>query len=292
MAKSKKSDRLGSGLAAIFGEDVNSVLEEIQNGSKSEQYGTKTVLNVHDIRSNPYQPRKTFDQKALEELAASIRENGVFTPILVRKSETGYQLIAGERRLRASILAEKEEIPAIVMDFDDKQMMEISLLENIQREDLNIIEEANGYSLLIEKLGYTQEQLADRLGKSRSHITNVLRLLKLPKEIIAYVQQGQLTMGHVKPLITLDQQRAVSIAQKAVKEGLSVRQVEALAADNQVKPKTKNTETTQNPYITDLQHEIETKLAAKVKIGTNSLAIFYQDEDDLNRILETLGLID
>ena len=185
MAKSKKTtDRLGSGLAAIFGEDVNSVLDEIQNSSKSDQYGTKTVLNVHDIRSNPYQPRKVFDQKALEELAQSIKENGVFTPILVRKSETGYQLIAGERRLRASIIAQKDEIPAIILDFNDKQMMEISILENIQREDLNIIEEANGYNLLIEKLGYTQEQLADRLGKSRSHITNVLRLLKLPKEII------------------------------------------------------------------------------------------------------------
>ena len=293
MAKSKKTtDRLGSGLAAIFGEDVNSVLDEIQNSSKSDQYGTKTVLNVHDIRSNPYQPRKVFDQKALEELAQSSKENGVFTPILVRKSETGYQLIAGERRLRASIIAQKDEIPAIILDFNDKQMMEISLLENIQREDLNIIEEANGYNLLIEKLGYTQEQLADRLGKSRSHITNVLRLLKLPKEIISFVQQDKLTMGHVKPLITLDKDKAIEIAQKAIKDGLSVRQVEALANDTTQPQQKKNNKVNKDPYITDLQHEIETKLAAKVKITSNSIEILYQDADDLNRILETLGLID
>lgn len=292
MAKSKKSsERLGTGLAAIFGEDVNSVLEEIQNGSKATEYGSKTVLNVHDIRSNPYQPRKTFNEESLNELAQSIKENGVFTPILVRKSISGYELIAGERRLKASIIAGKEDIPAIVMDFDDQQMMEISLLENIQREDLNIIDEANGYNKLIENLGYSQEQLANRLGKSRSHITNVLRLLKLPKEVLSLVESDQLTMGHVKPLITLDENKAIEIANKAVKEGLSVRQVEALANQSTIVNKKKETKKVDS-YVADLQNEISNKLSTKVKITNNSINISFQSQDDLNRILEILKLID
>lgn len=289
--KTKSNERLGSGLAAIFGEDVTSVLDEIQSGSKGDEYGTKTVLNVHDIRSNPYQPRKTFDENALNELAQSIKENGVFTPILVRKSVGGYQLIAGERRLKASIIAEKQEIPAIIMDFDDKQMMEISLLENIQREDLNIIEEANGYNMLIQNLGYTQEQLAERLGKSRTYVTNVLRLLKLPQDVLKLVEENKLTMGHVKPLITLPKEKISEIANKAVKEGLSVRQVELLASekkDNKIKKEAKATD----PYIKDIQQTLTSKFSTKVKVTDNSINISYHNADELNRILEILDVIE
>ncbi|MDO4377720.1 MAG: ParB/RepB/Spo0J family partition protein [Erysipelotrichia bacterium] len=289
--KTKNNERLGSGLAAIFGDDVNSVLDEIQNNAKNDEYGSKTVLNVHDIRSNPYQPRKTFDETALQELAQSIKENGVFTPILVRKSIGGYELIAGERRLKASIIAGKEEIPAIVMDFDDKQMMEISLLENIQREDLNIVEEANGYNKLIQNLGYTQEQLADRLGKSRTYVTNVLRLLKLPQDVLKMVEDNQLTMGHVRPLITLKPEKISEIALKAVKEGLSVRQVEQLAAEKKDTNKPIN-EKSKDPYIKDVQKTLAEKFSTKVKITANSINISYHNTDELNRILEILEVIE
>lgn len=167
---------LGKGLTNIFGQDVSRILDDIQNAGTAEGVSQQTNLPVSEIRPNPYQPRKIFEQSALEELADSIRQHGVFTPILVRKSIHGYDLIAGERRLRASKMAGRAEIPAIIVDFDEQQMMEISLLENIQREDLNVIEEARAYNELIKNLHYTQEQLAARVGKSREHITNLLRL--------------------------------------------------------------------------------------------------------------------
>ncbi len=291
MAKKKENkERLGTGLAAIFGDDLISVIDEIQSSVKADEYGRRVTLKLADIRSNPYQPRKSFDQQKLEELAQSIRENGVFTPILVREATGGYELIAGERRVRASVLANKEEIPAIIMDFNDGQMMEISLLENIQREDLNILEEASGYQKLIETLGYTQEQLANRIGKSREHVSNTLRLLRLPEDVQKLVEEKKLSMGHVRCLITLDDKTISEIAHKAVREGLSVRQVEALAsAKKSLKPtKTK----VEDPYIVDLQNSLQRKFGSKVKITKNSINIFYQDTDELNRLLELLNIID
>ncbi|MDI9539973.1 MAG: ParB/RepB/Spo0J family partition protein [Bacillota bacterium] len=291
MAKKKENkERLGTGLAAIFGDDLISVIDEIQSSVKADEYGRRATLKLADIRSNPYQPRKSFDQQKLEELAQSIRENGVFTPILVREATGGYELIAGERRVRASVLANKEEIPAIIMDFNDGQMMEISLLENIQREDLNILEEASGYQKLIETLGYTQEQLANRIGKSREHVSNTLRLLRLPEDVQKLVEEKKLSMGHVRCLITLDDKTISEIAHKAVREGLSVRQVEALAsAKKSLKPtKTK----VEDPYIVDLQNSLQRKFGSKVKITKNSINIFYQDTDELNRLLELLNIID
>ena len=186
MAK-KSEARLGKGLAAIFGEDVSDVLEDIQQGKSDTHVSGRFEVPVDQVRPNPYQPRKTFDEQRLKELAQSIQQHGVFTPILVKKSVGGYELIAGERRLRASKMAGLENIPAIEMEFDDQQMMEIALLENIQREDLNVIEEAKAYEKMIGKLGYTQEELARRIGKSREHVANTLRLLRLPQKIQEYV---------------------------------------------------------------------------------------------------------
>ena len=177
MAK-KSEARLGKGLAAIFGEDVSDVLEDIQQGKSDTHVSGRFEVAVDDVRPNPYQPRKTFDKARLQELADSIRQHGVFTPILVKRSLGGYELIAGERRLRACRIAGLKKIPAIEMEFDDQQMMEIALLENIQREDLNAIEEAKAYEKLIQKVGYTQEELARRIGKSREHVANMMRLLK------------------------------------------------------------------------------------------------------------------
>ncbi|NMA15659.1 MAG: ParB/RepB/Spo0J family partition protein [Erysipelotrichia bacterium] len=291
MAKKKENkERLGTGLAAIFGDDVISVIDEIQNSARADEYGRRASLKLTDIRSNPYQPRKVFDQEKLEELAQSIRETGVFTPILVREATGGYELIAGERRVKASVLAGKEEIPAIIMDFNDTQMMEISLLENIQREDLNVLEEASGYKKLIKALGYTQEQLANRIGKSREHVSNTLRLLKLPKDVQKLVEENKLSMGHVKCLLTLDDKIISEIAHKAVSEGLSVRQVEALASDKKASKPVKTK--AEDPYLVDLQNSLQRKFGSKVKITKNSINIFYQDKDELNRLLELLDIID
>ena len=168
--------KLKKGLSEIFGDDIDSFLDDISNSSAKTKGASQSELKIKEIRPNPYQPRTEFDEQGLKELADSIRENGVFQPILVRKRKTGqgYELVAGERRLRASKLAGKDTIPAIITDFNDTQMMEISLLENIQRKDLTPIEEAQAYEQLIKKLGYTQDELAKRLGKSRSNVTNIL----------------------------------------------------------------------------------------------------------------------
>ncbi|MCF0115936.1 MAG: ParB/RepB/Spo0J family partition protein, partial [Erysipelotrichaceae bacterium] len=195
MAKKEKPSALGKGLSSIFGaevEDVEAFIGSIENGSVDA--GQKQVeIELTKIRPNPYQPRKTFDEKALKELAESIKEHGIFTPILVRKSVQGYEIIAGERRHRAAKLAGLTKVPCMVVEFNDTQMMEIALLENIQRENLNPIEEALAYQNLIQRLGYTQEQLAQRVGKSREYIANLMRLLKLPLPVQELVVKGKLT---------------------------------------------------------------------------------------------------
>ena len=205
----RDTNRLGKGLNSIFGQDVSKVLEDIQNGDVKTEKQEQTKINIDQIRPNPYQPRKVFDDTALQELSQSIKQHGVFTPILVKKSIQGYDLIAGERRLRASKLAGMSDIPAIIVDLNDQEMMEIALLENIQRENLNGIEEAKAYEQLIQRLNYTQEQLANRVGKSREHITNTLRLLKLPEDVQEYVVQKKLSMGHVRALIGLKDENMI-----------------------------------------------------------------------------------
>ena len=288
MPKDEKTG-LGSGLDALFGPDLTSIIEDIQNSAAGDDSTYRTSLNIADIHTNPYQPRRVFDQDKLNELAQSIKEHGVFTPILVRPSFDGYQLIAGERRLRAAQLAGNDTIPAIVMDFTDDQMMEISLLENVQREDLTAIEEANAYKQLIDNLHYTQEELGKRLGKSREHISNTLRLLKLPSHVQELISQGKLTMGQARPLITIeDEKQAGELADRIIAEGLSVRRVEKMIR-NLSKPLTRHL-----PYVNDsataavernLQHQLQTR----VKISRNAITISYSDVEDLNRILELIG---
>lgn len=232
----RDTNRLGKGLNSIFGQDVSKVLEDIQNGDVKTEKQEQTKINIDQIRPNPYQPRKVFDDTALQELSQSIKQHGVFTPILVKKSIQGYDLIAGERRLRASKLAGMSDIPAIIVDLNDQEMMEIALLENIQRENLNGIEEAKAYEQLIQRLNYTQEQLANRVGKSREHITNTLRLLKLPEDVQEYVVQKKLSMGHVRALIGLKDENMIrKIAKQAIDQGLSVRKIEQLVKDLQHK---------------------------------------------------------
>lgn len=288
----RDTNRLGKGLNSIFGQDVSKVLEDIQNGDVKTEKQEQTKINIDQIRPNPYQPRKVFDDTALQELSQSIKQHGVFTPILVKKSIQGYDLIAGERRFRASKLAGMSDIPAIIVDLNDQEMMEIALLENIQRENLNGIEEAKAYEQLIQRLNYTQEQLANRVGKSREHITNTLRLLKLPEDVQEYVVQKKLSMGHVRALIGLKDENMIrKIAKQAIDQGLSVRKVEQLVKDLQHK-KEPEKQVEENIFIKEAKNKLEEYFQTSVKVSEHSISIHYENEEDMNRILELLNLIE
>lgn len=292
MAKKENNARLGKGLSAIFGEDVSNVLEDIQQGKSEVHEDSKFEVDIKDVKPNPYQPRKNFDDAKIQELADSIKLHGVFTPILVKKAVKGYELITGERRLRASKLAGLKSIPAILMDFDDQQMMEIALLENIQREDLNAIEEAQGYEKLIKKLGYKQEELAHRIGKSREHVANMLRLLKLPKAVQQHVVNNELSMGHVRALLSLkDADLMEEVAQKAIQLHLSVRAVETLVKNmNEPKPEPEKKERDVN--LDQVEKRLQSRFGTKVKIDDKQIVIKYHGNDDLNRVLEMIGGLD
>lgn len=288
----RDTNRLGKGLNSIFGQDVSKVLEDIQNGDVKTDKQEQTKIMISQIRPNPYQPRKIFDDEALKELSQSIKQHGVFTPILVKKSIQGYDLIAGERRLRASKLAGMSDIPAIIVDLNDQEMMEIALLENIQRENLNGIEEAKAYEQLIQRLNYTQEQLANRVGKSREHITNTLRLLKLPEDVQEYVVQKKLSMGHVRALIGLKDENMIrKIAKQAIDQGLSVRKIEQLVKDLQHK-KEPEKQVEENIFIKEAKNKLEEYFQTSVKVSEHSISIHYENEEDMNRILELLNLIE
>ena len=281
------NSKLGSGLEAIFGSDINSILDDIQNGTEPEGVTTTNAsLKLTDIRPNPYQPREIFDEEKLNELAESIKEHGMFTPVLVRKVYDGYELVAGERRTKAAEIAGLMEIPAIIVDFNDDQMMEISLLENIQRENLSAIEEAKAYKNLIDKRGYTQEELGKRVSKSREHIANTLRLLFLPEKVQKMVESGTLSAGQARPLITVDSKDIDKLVDKVVKENLSARRVEKLVQDYK-KPPIKST-----PVISEAAQEYQKQLRhylqTRVRIDSNKITINYVDEDDLERIIKML----
>lgn len=295
MATSKKTKKLGKGLDAIFndgaqGADLQSVINAIEK--KAPQLA-QVQIPLKDIRPNPYQPRKHFDEEKLNELADSIREHGIFQPIIVKQSIKGYDIVAGERRFRAATIVNLEEVPAIIVDFTDQQMMEIALLENIQREDLNAIEEAQAYRSLMDKLKITQEELSKRVGKSRAHIANTVRLLKMPQKLQDYVLDGLLTMGHIKPLITIDDKKALEIADKAISNELSVREVEDIVKGVKLqdarKAKPKEEKPKEFTYVEGL---LRKKYRTKIKLADNSITIKYTDTNDLNRILELMGVIE
>ena len=273
-----KRRALGRGLEELFSSEVldySSVEKQIvEETSKDEIVNIK----LSELRSNPYQPRKIFDEKALEELANSIKEHGVFQPIIVKKSIKGYEIIAGERRVKASLMAGLTEIPAIVRDFNDTQMMEIALLENLQRENLTAIEEANAYKKLQDTLGLTQEQLANRLGKSRSHVTNMLGLLNLPETIQSDINDKKITMGHARVLSKLQDK-----VQQAELEELT--QAPKIIKTNPQKPKIR-----ENNEYSYLQEELSEKLGTKVIVKKNKLEISFVNGNDLNRLLELMHI--
>lgn len=289
-----KRRALGRGLEELFFNepiDYNKVEEKIITETPKEEI---TMVKLSELRSNPYQPRKVFDETALAELAASIKEHGVFQPIIAKKSIKGYEIIAGERRVKASIMAGLEEIPTIIRNFDDSQMMEIALLENLQREDLNSIEEATAYKKLIDALSLTQEQLAQRLGKSRSHITNMLGLLTLPIDIQKDVSEKKISMGHARVLSKLDnEQQQKELANRIVNEGLSVRSLEELTTSTEEYTRTNQVnkvKKSSNEYKY-LQDELCEKLGTKVKIKPNKIEINFVNSNDLNRLLEIMNII-
>lgn len=277
------SKRLGRGLDALL------PALDVHDDDKVVQ------IPLKELRTNPYQPRKHFSEDSIQELAASIREHGVIQPIIVRSVLRGYEIIAGERRYRAAKLCELDTIPAVVREFTDRQVMEIALIENIQREDLNAIEIAQAYRGLMEQFNYTQEELSAKVGKSRSHIANFLRLLQLPEEIKEHVSRGTLSMGHARALAGVKEDaKRKELAKLAVDHAWSVRQLEDavqqldVKGKGKAKPKAKK----RDPYIDELEERLREKFKTTVRIKANKdkgrIELVYFNKSDLERILEIL----
>ncbi|MGP4038981.1 ParB/RepB/Spo0J family partition protein [Gracilibacillus sp. D59] len=272
---------LGKGLDAFFPE-----IEETDSDKIEE-------VELQKCRPNPYQPRKVFEADAIEELKESIEQHGILQPLIVRKSIRGFEIVVGERRFRAAKEANLETIPVIIKDLTDEQMMELALLENIQREDLTPIEEATAYDRLINELGTTQDQLAKRLGKSRSHIANLVRLLSLPEDVMAQINHGALSMGHGRALLGLkDKTKIKPVVKRITTEKLNVRQVEALINElNYQQPKQKKKQK-KDIFITEKENHLKEYFGTNVKINKGKrkgkIEIEFFSEDDLNRILDKM----
>ena len=287
----QKNKALGRGLEQLFASEVLDFDSFESNILDSADQDDIKQIKLDDIRSNPYQPRKTFNEEALKELAESIKNYGVFQPIIVKKSIKGYDLVAGERRVKASKLAGLETIPAIIKDFSDDMMRESALLENLQRENLTAIELAWAYKGIIDSLHITQEELANKLGKSRSNITNVLGLLRLPKTVQDMVLEGKISMGHARELSKLeDKEQIIAYAKKIVDEDLSVRDVEKLTStslDKKVNPINRDKKVNEYKYV---EKELREILGTKVKIGNKKLEITFENNNDLDRILDIMNI--
>ena len=288
-----KKRALGRGLEQLFNNenlDVDALEKTIYETATNEEI---VELDLFDLRPNPYQPRKVFDDDALMELANSIKEHGVFQPIIVKKSIKGYEIIAGERRVRASKLAGLEKIPAINHDFTDEQMKEIAHIENLQRENLSSIEEAYAYKAMIENLHLTQEDLSKKVGKSRSHITNILGLLRLPAEVQKMVTLGKLSMAHARILSKLEnQEKIIELSNRVINDRISVRELEEMTTSNEVAKKVKITrrgssETSDYKYVEEILRD---KLDTKVRITDKKIEIRFTNTADLNRILDIINV--
>jgi ParB family transcriptional regulator, chromosome partitioning protein len=273
---------LGKGLDAFFPPDKEEVVEEV---------------SVKELRPNPYQPRKVFDNEAIAELKNSILEHGILQPIIVRKSIKGYEIVVGERRFRAAKEAKLEKVPVVVRKLSEQQMMELAVLENLQREDLSPIEEAAAYQLLMEKLSLTQEQLAKRLGKSRPHIANHVRLLSLPPQIQQLITDGKISMGHGRALLGLRKKDKLHLlVEKVLKEGLNVRQLEQLIQNinENVSRETKKPKQEKNVFIRAQESFLRERFGTTVNIKQNKgknkgkIEIEFLSNEDLERILELL----
>lgn len=280
------SRRLGKGLDALIPSLEISEEDQVVH------------IQLNELRPNPYQPRKNFEQESIDELRDSIREHGVIQPIIVRKSIKGYEIIAGERRFRASKAAGLQTIPAVIRQFSESQVMEIALIENLQRENLNALEIAHAYQKLMEKFNLTQEELAQKVGKSRPHVTNFLRLLHLPENVQAYVSRGTLSMGHARALLAVrDKKTLVRLAKKSIDENLSVRQLEMLVKqlesgplETKKKRKPKQNDIFLRQYEEKLQNTLGTSVKIKRGAKKGKIEIDFFTDEDLERIMQTLQI--
>ncbi|MGY4105088.1 ParB/RepB/Spo0J family partition protein [Ignavigranum ruoffiae] len=289
--KSKKRSGLGRGIDVLF-----EAYEETPNENEVVE-----EIALAEIRPNPYQPRKHFNEEALAELAESIKQSGVFQPVILRQSSIkGYELIAGERRVRASRMAGKTTIPAIIRQLDEERMIEIAVVENLQREDLSPLEEAEAYNVLMDKLNLTQVEVAERIGKSRPYIANYLRLLSLPEAVKTMVNQEELSMGQARTLLALkDKSQLSNLAKKVIKEKLTVRQLEDLVQQlNQKQEPRKEKKTKKTPtkpqHIIEIEQHIEEFLGTQTNISQRGnkgkIEIEFFSESDLMRILDILNI--
>ena len=286
-----KKRALGKGLEQLFNNenlDLNSFEKTVYETATNEEI---IEVNLDELRPNPYQPRKIFNDEALKDLSDSIKEHGVFQPIIIKKSIKGFEIIAGERRVRASKLAGLKKIPAIIRNLNDEQMMEIALLENLQRENLSSIEEAQAYKSMIESLNLTQEELSKKVGKSRSHITNILGLLRLPKEVQEMVANNKLSMGHARVLSKLESdEKIISMANEIIERKIPVRDLEKEKKKIEKKNKLSRhieSKSSEYKYVEELFRD---KLDTKVKIKDKKIQISFENNADLNRILEVLNI--
>ncbi len=290
-----KRKALGKGLEQLFNSEPLNI--DTLNNYEKEIVETTSIndiveIPIKDIRSNPHQPREYFDEEALKELSESIKDHGVIEPIIVKKSIKGYDLVAGERRTKAAQLAGLTNIPAIIREFTDMQMMEIALIENIQREDLSPIEEAQAYKNYIDATGTTQEEVAKKFGKSRSYITNLLGLLSLPKYVQKEVTNGTISMSHARVLSKIDDvDMILNLAQKIIDDGISVRELETLSREENVIKKNKIVRNvTLNPRFKIYESVLRDTVGTKVQISKNKISIPFDSDKDLERILEILNI--
>lgn len=287
-----KRRALGRGLEELFTNnepmDYEKVEEKIIESTPSEAI---QEINLAELRSNPYQPRQVFDEEKLQELAASIKQYGVIQPVIVKKSIKGYEIIAGERRVKASLLAGKTTIPAIIRDFTDADMMQVAVLENLQRENLNPMEEAEAYKKLLDALQITQEELGNRLGKSRTYITNTVGLLSLPDMVKTLVSQEKISMGHAKILSKIeDQEKVLELANRIINERLTVREIEDIVTSGDYQKKNPIVKAPQESEYKMVEDILFDKFGSKVKIKNKKILISFENDNDLNRILEIMGV--
>lgn len=271
---------------------INAFFTTIEAGKEE----TVQEISLKELRPNPYQPRKTFQQEAIDELKESILEHGILQPLVVRKSIKGYEIVVGERRFRAAKEAKLASVPAVVRELTEQQMMELAVLENLQREDLNPIEEGQAYQTLMEKLKFTQEEVAKRLGKSRPHVANHIRLLSLPPKIQELISDGKISMGHGRALLGLRQQAKLpALVDKIIQESLNVRQLEKLIQqlNENVPRETKKPEKKKDVFIQEREHSLRERFGTTVNIkqtkNKGKIEIEFFSKEDLERILEMLG---
>lgn len=304
MAAPKKSKGLGKGLDALFGDAEVAPVEnkpaakaKAKPKKKEEDIspaeGGVLYVNINDIKPNASQPRKVFDEEKLEDLAASIERHGLIQPIVLRASGKGYEIVAGERRWRAARLVGLKEVPCIVKELTDEENMLLAIIENMQREDLNPIEEAEGLKQMVDTYGLTQEQISYSVGKSRPYITNSLRLLKLPERVRELTAEGKLSTGHARALAAIkDEEKQISLAEKTVEEGLSVRQIEKLSKETKApakKPAKKVSKSADEKRVEeDLKNALGTRVNLNRKGKKGKIEIEFYSSDDLERLIELL----